>query len=61
MLELLTRDGFPVAFSADELFDEEGNAIDSAPRAVMTVRMKLPRYAEPLSIVRKTRVEPLFS
>ena len=60
-LELLTRDGFPVAFSADELFDEEGNAIDSAPRAVMTVRMKLPRYAEPLSIVRKTRVEPLFS
>ena len=37
------------------LFDGEGNAIECAPRAVMTVNMKLPRYAEPLSIIRKQR------
>ena len=60
-LELLTNDGFPVSFRAEELFDGEGNAIESARCAVMTVRMKLPHYAGPLSIVRKALREPLFS
>ena len=60
-LELLTNDGFPVSFRAEELFDGEGNAIESARCAVMTVKMKLPRYAGPLSIVRKALREPLFS
>lgn len=60
-LELLSREGCPVAFTAEEMFDGEGNAIECAPRAVMTVRMKLPRYAEPLSVLRKVREEPHFS
>ena len=60
-LELLTNDGPPVPFTAGELFDAEGNAIESARCAVMTVRMKLPRYAERLSIVRKERDEQHFS
>ena len=52
-LELLTNDGPPVAFRAEDFFDAEGNALESARCAVMTVKMKLPRCAEPLSIVRK--------
>ena len=54
-LELLTKDGFPTAFTAVEMFDGEGNALESARCAMMTVRMKLPRFAEPLSVVRKTK------
>ncbi len=54
-LELLTKDGFPTAFTAGEMFDGEGNALESARCAMMTVRMKLPRVAGPLSIVRKTK------
>ena len=57
VLELLTKDAYPFSFTAGELFDGEGNAIDSARCAVMTVRMKLPCRAEPLSIVRKARQE----
>ncbi len=60
-LELLTRDGFPVPFTAEELFDAEGNALECARCAVMTLKMKLPRSAEPLSIVRKERMDPHFS
>ena len=60
-LELLTSDGPPVAFTAGEMLDAEGNALDCARHAVMTVKMKLPRCAEPLSIVRKARNEEHFS
>ena len=60
-LELLTNDGLPVPFKAEELFDGEGNPLESARCAVMTVKMKLPRYASPLSIVRKALAKPLFS
>ena len=38
-----------------EMFDAEGKAIDDAHCAMMTVRMKLPRCAAPLSILRKPR------
>jgi putative protease len=60
-LELLTNDAHPVAFTAEEMFDEDGNAIDSAKCAVMTVRMRLPHPAEPLSIVRKERRDAQIS
>ena len=60
-LELLTSSGYPVAFTAGEMSDGDGNAIGTARHAVMTVRMKLPQAAEPLSIVRKKRNEPQFS
>ena len=60
-LELLTNDGPPVAFTAGEMLDAEDNAIETARCAVMTVKMKLPRSAAPLSIVRKARTEPQIS
>lgn len=60
-LELLTNDGYPVSFTADELFDGEGNPIECARCAVMTVKMKLPRCASPLSIVRKEKTETQIS
>ena len=54
-LELLTNDAPPLAFTAEELFDAEGEMLDEAKHATMTLRMKLPRYAAPLSILRKPR------
>ena len=60
-LELLTNDGTPVPFTAGEMFDADGNSLECARCAVMTVKMKLPRYACPLSIVRKARKDPHFS
>ena len=52
-LELLTADGKPLRFAAEELFDEDGTEIPDTRRAMMPFRMKLPRPAPPLSIVRK--------
>ncbi len=60
-LELLTNDGFPVPFVAGDMFDAEGNALECARHAVMTVRLKLPRSASPLSIVRKKQEQPQIS
>ena len=60
-LELLCRGRRPIAFTPSALFDGEGNAIDSAPRAMMELRMPLPCAAEPLSIVRKARVGKQFA
>ena len=54
-LELLTNDGPPIPFTAGEMFDADENAVESARCAVMTIKMKLPRIASPLSIVRKKK------
>ena len=54
-LELLTPEGEPVKFIADEIFDEEGAAIEDTPRAMMPFHMRLPKAAPRLSIVRKCR------
>ena len=54
-LELLTNDGPPIPFTAGEMFDADENAVESARCAVMTIKMKLPRSASPLSIVRKKK------
>lgn len=55
MLELLHPGLAPMEFRADELFDEEGNAIDSTPRAMMRFRMKLPAHCPQYTIIRKNR------
>ncbi|MBR0208191.1 MAG: U32 family peptidase [Oscillospiraceae bacterium] len=60
-LELLTNDGYPVPFIAGEMFDAEDNPLECARCAVMTIKMKLPRTAAQLSIVRKKRDEPQIS
>ena len=55
MLELLTNDATPQAFVVEELFDGEGEPIAEANHATMALKMKLPRPAAPLSILRKPR------
>lgn len=60
-LELLTNDGRPIAFAAGEMFDAEDRPIECARCAVMTVKMKLPRNAAPLSLVRKKCEEQQIS
>ena len=54
-LELLTNDAPPLTFVVEELFDGEGKPIAEANHATMTLKMKLPRFAAPLSILRKPR------
>ena len=54
-LELLSRDAYPIAFTAGELFDEEGQRVPDARHPMMVLRMKLPSKAEPLAIVRKAK------
>ena len=54
-LELLTPNSEPIPFTAEELFDDEGDPIEEAHRAMMRFRMKLPVRAERLSIVRRAR------
>ena len=55
-LELLRPGKAPVSFEADELFDEDGNPIESAPHPMMRFRMNLPVPAPRLAILRKPRV-----
>ena len=52
-LELVTPDREPVAFTVDAMQDEEGNAIDVCPRPQQIVKLKLPHYAPPNSILRR--------
>ncbi len=54
-LELLTNSGDPIVFTADEIFDAEGEKIESAPHPMMELRIKLPKVCAPLSLLRKTR------
>ena len=60
-LELLTNDGRPIAFAVGEMFDAEDRPLECARCAVMTVKMKLPRSAAPLSLVRKKCEEQQIS
>ncbi len=54
-VDLLTKDHEPFTFTVDHMEDSEGEAIESAPHATMTLRMKLPFYCEPLSLLRKMK------
>ena len=51
-LELLAPGQKPLAFTADALFDEEGNPIPDTRRAMMRFRLQLPVWAPSGSLVR---------
>ena len=53
MLELITNDAPPVAFPVSGLRDGDGQPISSAPHPMMPLRLRLPRFADRLSILRK--------
>lgn len=54
-VDLLTKDHEPFNFTVEHMENSEGIAIGSAPHATMTLRMKLPFYCEPLSLLRKMK------
>ena len=54
-LELLTTDAAPVKFTVEHMYNSEGEEIDDTRHAMMSIHMRLPRYAERYSIVRKCR------
>ena len=54
-LELLTPEGEPVTFTAESLYNAEGEDIPDARHAMMEIHMQLPKAAPRLSIVRKCR------
>ena len=56
VLDCLQPKCAPITIVADELYDEKGNAIDSAPHPMMTI--KIP-YKEPLAVGSLLRMESL--
>lgn len=54
-LELLNPEGEPIAFKADEIFNAQGEKIESARHAMMELFMPLPAPADRLSILRKIK------
>ena len=54
-LELLTPTDEPLRFTVTEIFDQEGELIPDARHPMMEVRLKLPKAAPRLSILRKRR------
>ena len=55
VLELISPEIEPIAFTADEFFNAEGEKIESAPHPMMELRMALPAPADRLSILRKIK------
>lgn len=54
-INLMTRDHVPVSFCVNSLKNENNEEIESAPHAMMTVKLQLPFQCEPLSILRKLK------
>ncbi len=54
-LELLTPTGEPIRFTVTEMTDAEGERLEDARHPMMELRMKLPKAAPRLSILRKRR------
>ena len=54
-LELLAPSDEPLRFVVSELYDEEGESIDDARHPMMKLRLRLPKAAPRLSILRKRR------
>lgn len=54
-LELVVRGEKPIQFIADDLRDGEGEPIENTPHPMMELRMRLPKKAQRLSIVRKLK------
>ena len=52
-LELLTPEGPPIPFTAEAIFDGEGNPIADTPNPMMALAMRLPVRAPKYAIVRK--------
>ena len=55
MVELLTNEGEPVAFTVTELFDENLEPIEATPHAMMKFKMRLPVKCSALSILRRIK------
>ena len=55
-LEMIAPDMKPIEFKAD-IFDLSGSKIGDTHVAKMMFKMKLPKAAKPLTIIRKTRLE----
>jgi len=54
-VELMTNSAEPIQFTADKLFDAEGNEIEATPHPMMRFKLQLPMSCSPLSIVRKIK------
>ncbi|NCB74680.1 MAG: U32 family peptidase [Clostridia bacterium] len=54
-LELLTNDGEPLCFTAEEIKNKADENIDSTPHPMMELHMKLPKPCAPLSMLRKPK------
>ena len=54
-LELLSPKGYPAEFTAEAIYDLNGTLLEDTRHAAMKFRIRLPRYAQPLSILRKNR------
>ena len=52
VLEVLNPSGENFSFTADEMYDEWDNLIESAPHAQMTVKLKLPKPVADFAILR---------
>ena len=59
VIELMTRDNKPIAFTATGMELPDGTPIDSTPRAMMEFKMKLPVPCERLSVLRRIKDDPL--
>lgn len=54
-LELLSPSAPPVRFTAEHIFNAEGEEIEDTRHAMMEIHMRLPAYAPKYSILRKRR------
>lgn len=54
-LELLTPDAEPISFTAEHIYNADGEELEDTRHPMMRLHMKLPRCAPRLSIVRKSR------
>jgi len=54
-LELVCKDGEPIRFTLEAMQNAEGDSIESAPHPMMKVKMRLPRKAENLALLRKMK------
>lgn len=55
MLELLLPDAKPLSFTAEHIYNADGEEIEDTRHAMMEIHMKLPAQASPNSIVRKPK------
>ena len=54
-LELIMPGSKPIPFTAEEIFDENGEPLNDTPHPMMCFRITLPIYAGRLSILRKRK------